>query len=229
MISFKGRHFPKDMILMAVRWKVSYPLSYRNIEELMEERGAEVDHSTIQKWVVYYAPKLEDSFRRRKNPVGKSWKMDETYIPVSGRWCYLYRAVDKDGNTVDFMLSEKRDRAAALKFFNKAMSSSGIPEKINIDKSGSNTAALERINTLFFLCGLWHLLIEIRRIKYLNNMVEQDHRGIKRITKYTLGFKSFAAPEATIAGIELHRMLKKGQLQNAGNIPAWKQFYELAA
>jgi putative transposase len=111
----------------------------------------------------------------------------QPYILVSARWCYLYRVVDKDGSTVDFMLTEKRDRAAALKFFNKAMGSSGIPEKINIDKSGSNTAALERINTLFFLCGLWHLLIEIRRIKYLNNMVEQDHRVIKRITKYTLG------------------------------------------
>jgi len=119
MISFKGGHFPKDMILMAVRWKIAYPLSYRNIEEMMEERGAEVDHSTVQKWVVHYAPKLEESFRKRKKPVGKSWKMDETYILVSGKWVYLYRAVDKDGNTVAFMLSEKRDRAAALKFFNK--------------------------------------------------------------------------------------------------------------
>jgi len=117
----------------------------------------------VQKWVVHYAPKLEDSFRKRNTPVGKSWKMDETYIVVSGRWVYLYRAVDRDGNTLDFLLSEKQDRAAALTFFNKAIGSSGIPEKINIDKSGSNTAALERINILFFLCGLWHLLIEIRK------------------------------------------------------------------
>ena len=116
-----------------------------------------------------------------------------------------------------------------MKFFKKAIDSSGFPDKINIDKSGSNTAALERINTLLFIYGLWHLLIEVRRINYLNNMVEQDHRGIKNITKYTLGFKSFESAEATIAGIELHRMLKKGQLENAGNTPAWKQFYELAA
>src|ERR1700722_5879363 len=104
-----------------------------------------------------------------------------------------------------------------------------MPEKVNIDKSGSNTAALERINNLLFIYGLWHLLIEVRRIKYLNNMVEQDHRGIKNITKYTLGFKSFESAQATIAGIELHRMLKKGQLKNVGDAPAWKQFYELAA
>jgi len=229
MISFKGRHFPKDLILMAVRWKIAHPLSYRAIEELMEERGADLDHSTVQKWVVHYAPQLELEFRKRKKAVGRSWKMDETYIKVNGKWVYLYRAVDKEGSTIDFMLSEKRDRPAVLKFFKKAIGSSGLPEKVNIDKSGSNTAALERINTLLFIHGLWHLLIEIRRIKYLNNMIEQDHRGIKNVTKYTLGFKSFESAEATIAGIELHRMLKKGQMENAEGTPAWKQFYELAA
>jgi len=153
----------------------------------------------------------------------------QPYIKVNGKWVYLYRAVDKEGKTIDFMLSERRDRPAVLKFFKKAIGSSGLPEKVNIDKSGSNTAALERINTLLFIHGLWHLLIEVRRIKYLNNMIEQDHRGIKNITKYTLGFKSFESAEATIAGIELHRMLKKGQMEHLGQIPAWKQFYELAS
>lgn len=155
--------------------------------------------------------------------------MDETYIKVNGQWVYLYRAVDKEGNTIDFMLAEKRDRLAVLKFFKKAIGSSGLPGKVNIDKSGSNTGALERINTLLFIHGLWHLLIEVRRIKYMNNLIEQDHRGVKNIKKYMLGFKSFEAAEATIAGIELHRMLKKGQLENAGGLSAWKQFYELAA
>ena len=229
MIQFKGRHFPKDIILMAVRWKLALPLSYRAIEELMAERGTALDHSTVQKWVVYYAPRLEEAFRKRKKPVGKSWRMDETYIKVSGKWCYLYRAVDKEGKTIDFMLSETRDRPAVLKFFKKSIGSSALPQKVNIDKSGSHTAALERINNLLFIYGLWHLLIEIRRIKYLNNMVEQDHRGIKNITKYTLGFKSFESAEATIAGIELHRMLKKEQMEHMEEIPAWKQFYELAA
>ena len=117
MISFKGRHFPKDLILMAVRWKLAYPLSYRNIEELMEERGADLDHSTVQKWVVHYAPQLEQTFRKREKAVGKSWKMDETYIKVNGKWVYLYRAVDKEGNTIDFMLSETRDRPVPSKNF----------------------------------------------------------------------------------------------------------------
>ncbi|MGP2408152.1 IS6 family transposase [Yersinia sp. 2545 StPb PI] len=229
MLSFKGRHFPKDIILMAVRWKLAYPLSYRHIEELLEERGATVDHSTVQKWVAHYAPQLEHSFRKSKRPVGCSWTMDETYIKVNGQWVYLYRAVDNDGHAIDFMLSETRDRAAVLRFFKKAIGASGFPEKVNIDKSGANTAALERINNLLFLYGLWPLLIEVRRIKYLNNLVRQDHRGIKNITKYTLGFKSFETAEATIAGIELHRMLKKGQLENAGDTPAWRQFYSLAA
>ena len=127
------------------------------------------------------------------------------------------------------MLSEKRDRCSVLKFFKKAIGSSGLPQKVNIDKSGSNTAALERIDHLLFIFGLWHLLIEVQRVKYLNNRVEQDRRGIKSITKYTLGFKSFESAESTIAGVELHRMLKKGQMKNTGNTPAWKQFYQLAA
>ncbi len=228
MISFKGRHFPKDIILMAVRWKLAYPLSYRNIEEMMAERNVQVDHSSIQKWVVYYSPKLEQVFRSRKRKTGSSWRMDETYQKVNGEWVYLYRAVDKDGDTIDFMLTKQRDRKAVLKFFRKAIGSSGLPEKVVIDKSGSNTAGLAWINTVLFLSGLWHLMILVRRIKYLNNVVEQDHRSIKRVTKQTTGFKSFEAARATITGIELHHMLKKGQHVACEHNTAWKQFYALA-
>ena len=229
MINFKGRHFPKDIILMSVRWKLAYPLSYRDIEELMGERNVDLDHSTIQKWVVRYAPDLEQAFRCRKKFTGISWRMDETYIKVAGKWVYLYRAVDKSGETIDFMLSEKQDRKAVLKFFNKAIGSSGMPEKVTIDKSGANTAALNRINLLLMLAGAFAMTIDVRRIKYLNNIVEQDHRGIKKITRYTKGFKSFEAAEATIAGIELHHMLRKGQMQHTQNMPVWEQFYSLAA
>src|ERR1700733_5067134 len=147
MIRFKGRHFIKDIILMAVRWYVSYSLSYRDIEELMLERGMSVDHSTLNRWVVYYSPLLEEEFRKnKKRKVGSSWRMDETYIKIKGVWHYLYRAVDKDGDTIDFMLSKKRDEPAVRAFFFKAIGSSVLPEKVTIDKSGANNAGLKAIN-----------------------------------------------------------------------------------
>ena len=230
MISFKWRHFEKEIILMAVRWKLAYALSYRDIEELMAERGLEVDHSTVQRWVVKYAPQLEKEFRKKhKRKVGSSWRMDETYVKIKGKWYYLYRAVDKEGSTVDFLLCKHRDKKAAWRFLRKAIGSNDLPEKTTIDKSGANTAALQQLNLVFLLAGLWHKVLEIRQIKYLNNIVEQDHRGIKRIIRPMLGFKAFKSARATIAGIELHRMLKKGQMENSANMPVWEQFYALAA
>ena len=115
-ISFKGAHFPQDIILMGVRWYLAYPLSYRHVEELLEERGVPIDHATIQRWVVKYSPQLEEALHRRKRSVWISWRMDETYIKVKGQWYYLYRAVDKTGQTMDFLLTEQRDEEAALRF-----------------------------------------------------------------------------------------------------------------
>lgn len=185
MLSFKCRHFKKDIILMLVRWYVSYSLSYRDVEELALERGLKVDHSTINRWVIRYAPQLEEIFRKRyKRPVGISWKMDETYVKIKGQWSYLYRAVDKEGQTVDFMLSEKRDEPAARAFFEKAIGSSGMPDKITMDKSGANKAGIDNINLhfslLFMLTGVF-IQITVRQIKYLNNIVEQDHRFVKKL------------------------------------------------
>ena len=232
MISFKWRHFEKDIILMLVRWYCAYSLSYRDIEELAKERGLSVDHSTINRWVIRYAPKLEEQFRKKyKRDVNGSWHMDETYLKIKGKDVYLYRAIDKIGNTVDFMLSEKRNKKAAFRFFQKAIGQHGLPEKITLDKSGANKAGIEKMNfwltLIFLLTGIFYQMI-VRQIKYLNNGVEQDHRGIKRITKPMMGFKSFASAEATIAGIELHRMLKKDQHKEAANVPVFKQFYALA-
>ena len=216
-----------------MRWYIAYSLSYRDLEEMMLERNIKVDHSTINRWVIKYAPLLENEFRKNyKRSVGVSWRMDETYIKIKGVWHYLYRAVDKIGNTVDFMLSKKRDETAARNFFEKAIGSSGLPEKITIDKSGANKAGLEAINlqlALITLLGCTLMQINIRQIKYLNNIAEQDHRGIKRIVNPMMGFKSFNSAQATIAGIELYRMLKKGQHINAINAPAFEQFYALAA
>ena len=162
MISFKGRHFEKTPILMSIRWYLAYALGYRDIEELMLERGVNVDHSTVNRWVVKYSPKLESQFcNHHKKKVGSSWRMDETYILIKGVWHYLYRAVDKSGDTI--------------------------------------------------------------------NIVEQDHRFIKKITKPMMGFKSFNSASATLSGIELHHMLRKGQHKNTANMAFFEQFNSLAA
>jgi transposase-like protein len=224
-ISFKGAHFPQDIILMGVRWYVAYPLSTRHGEELMEERGVEVDHSTINRWVIKYSPPLEEAFHRRKRAVWVSWRMDETYIKVKGVWCYLYRAVDKQGQTIDFLLTTQRDQEAALRFLKKAIRRHGVPEKITIDGSAANEAAIKSYNEEHGTA------IEIRKIKYLNNIVEQDHRGVKRVTCPMLGFKSFEAAQSILVGIELMHMLRKGQLEDGveQGLTAAEQFYALAA
>ncbi len=207
--SFKGAHFPQEIILMGVRWYLAYPLSYRHVEELMEERGVLLDHATIQRWVVKYSPQLEEAFHRRKRPVWVSWRMDETYIKIKGQWYSLYRAVDKTGQTIDFLLTEQRDEQAAKRFLTKAIRRHGVPEKITIDGSAANKAAIESYNEAH------DTAIEIRQIKYLNNIVEQDHRGVKRITRPMLGFKAFDAAQSTLTGIELSTCCAKGSLQGA--------------
>src|SRR5512144_2488918 len=168
MIDFKGHRFEKDLILLCVRWYLAYPLSYRNLEEMMAERGVVVDHSNIYRWVQKFTPQLEAAFRQgRKRPVGNSWRMDETYIKIKGQWKYLYRAVDKAGQTIDFLLTARRDKKAARRFLKKAIRQQGLPAKVTIDKSGANTAALEA------LIKETEGTIEIRQSKDLNNRVEQ--------------------------------------------------------
>src|SRR5918996_3655923 len=205
-ISFKGAHFPKEVILMGVRWYVAYPLSTRHVEELMAERGVHVDHSTINRWVIKYSPQLEEAFHRRKRPVWISWRLDETYIRVKGEWQYLYRAVDKYGQTIDFLLTENRDKEAALRFLKKAIRRNGLPETITIDGTDANAAAIKSYNEEH------GTTIIIRQVKYLNNIVEQDHRAVKRVTRPMLGFKAFEAAQSTLIGIELMHMIKKRQL-----------------
>ena len=143
MIDFNGSRFEREIVLWGARWYVAYPISYRQLEEMMEERGVEVDHSTLNRWVLKYVPLLDQAFRGRKRRVGSSWRMDETYVRIRGQWKYLYRAVDKAGNIVDFLLTAKRDRKAALRFLYKATRRYGTPAKITIDKSGASTAAIE--------------------------------------------------------------------------------------
>jgi len=225
-VSFKGAHFPQDIILPCVRWYVAYPLSARHIEELMLERGVHVDHSTVNRWVIKYSPQLEEAFHRRKRPVWVSWRMDETYIKIKGQWYSLYRAVDKTGQTIDFLLTEQRDEQATKRFLTKAIRRHGVPEKITIDGSAVNEAAIKNYNEEHGTA------IAIRKIKHLNNIVEQDHRAVKRVTRPMLGFKSFDAAQGTLAGIELMHMIKKKQMMGeagAEGLTAAEQFYALAA
>ena len=225
MISFKGAHFPPEIILMGVRWYLAYPLSYRQVAELMEERGVPVDHATIQRWVVQDSPLLEEAFSRRKCAVGVSWRMDETYIKVKGAWYYRYRAVDKTGQTIDFLLTKHRDERAAKRFLTKAIRRHGEPEKITIAGSAANEAASKRYNVDHGTA------IVIRQVQYLNNIIEQDHRGVKRVTRPMLGFTSFHTARRTLVGIELMHMLRKGQMDDGSEqgLTAVEQFYSLAA
>ena len=221
----KRMHYRLEVMLTCVRGYVSYPLSFRHLEEMMEERGVVLDHATIHRWAIKIVPVLGAVFRRCKRPLGTSWRMDETYIKVRGQWKYLYRAVDKEGKTIDFLLRAKRDKAAATRFFKKAMRQNGDPEKITMDKSGANKAAMDGINQDRVVS------IEVRQIKYLNNIVEQDHRAVKRITKPMMGFKSFRAARNVLAGIELMHMIRKGQMITSENDERSfaDQFYALAA
>ena len=217
-------HYPLEAMLICVRWYAAYPRSPRHIEEMMAERGVFVDHATVHRWSIKILPVLAGVFRRRKRAVGSSWRMDETYIKVRGQWKYLYRAVDHDGQTIDFLLRAHRDYAAARHFLERAIDLHGVPEKITIDKSGANTAAIEGIRAGSGAD------IGLRQSKYVNNIVEQDHRAIKRIVRPMLGFKAFRCARIILAGIETMHMIKKGQLQRpkVKALSAASQFYSLA-
>ena len=224
---FKGCHFPSEVILETIRYYLAYKLSYREIEEIQRERGVNVDHATINRWVIKFAPVLEHKARAKKKPVSASWRMDETYIKVKGEWLYYYRAVDKFGNVIDYYLSSNRDEAAAKAFLNKAIAQHGLPEKVVIDGSKSNYAAIDAMNVQLWLTGIFMLsLIEIVDIKYLNNIVEQSHRWVKLKTRQALGWKSLEGATASLHGRELWTMIKRGQINLEGTTPS-EQFYSL--
>ena len=226
MINFKGNQYPKGVILYAVFFYVRYAVSYRDLEEIMEERGVEVDHATLNRWVVKYSPIIASQAQRQKSRTNSSWRMDETYIKVKGNWTYYYRAVDKNGKTLDFMLSAQRDAKAARRFFKQAIDTNDVPNKVVIDKSGANLAGLLWTNVMLkFANG--SKLIKILQVKYLNNIVEQDHRFIKKLTRPMMGFKSFRSASATLQGIEIAHMIRKRQFGRTTQ-SAFQQFVALA-
>jgi transposase-like protein len=210
---FEGRHFDREVIILCVRWYLRFKLSFRDLVEMMVERGVSMAHTTIMRWVQHYAPEFERRWNRFAQPAGVSWRVDETYVKVRGDWVYLYRAVDRAGNTVDFRLSPKRDVAAAKAFFRKAIKSQGSgPLTVTLDGYAASHRAVREMKAV----GELHADTKLRSSKYLNNLIEQDHRGVKSRIGPMLGFKRFKNATITIAGIELLRPIHKGQFNLSG-------------
>ncbi len=241
---FKWRHFEAEIILLCVRWYLRYSLSYRDLEEMMLERGLHVDHTTIYRWVQRYGPELDKRCRPHLKACNDSWRVDETYIKVKKVWMYLYRAVDSDGNTLEFLLSPTRDAEAAKRFFVKALHSSSAcsvpqarpveepvaqptapadpnstkpaPRVINVDKNAAYPKAIADLKA----SGMLPEWVELRQVKYLNNLIEQDHRFIKRLVKLGMGFFSFETAGNTGHRYESMNMIRKGQVHGVekGNV-----------
>ena len=211
---FEGRHFDHEIIVLCVRWYLRFKLSFRDLVEMMAERGLSMAHTTIMRWVHHYAPEFERRWNRFARPAGPSWRVDETYVKIRGGWVYLYRAVDREGKTVDFRLSTRRDVAAAKAFFREAIRSQGsTPQTITLDGYAASHRAVREMKT----AGQLAADTKLRSSKYLNNLIEQDHRGVKLRIGPMLGFKWFRTAAATIAGIELLRRIRKGQF-NLGKL-----------
>jgi IS6 family transposase len=212
---FKWRHFQPEIILCGVRWYLQYALSYRDVEELILERGLRVDHTTVFRWVQRYAPELDKRSRPHLKATNDSYRVDETYIKIKKVWHYLYRAVDSEGHTLDFLLSETRDAQAAKKFFRKVLGAhhTVMPRVITVDQNAAYPLAFEALQQERLLPEACFL----RRCKYLNNVIEQDHRFVKRRVNLGLGFGTFATARRTIQGYEAMHMLRKGQLAGMAN------------
>jgi transposase-like protein len=210
---FKGRHFDREIIVLCVRWYLRYKLSSWDLVQMMAERGIALTHATILCWVQRFVPEFEKRWSQYSRLVGRSWRCDETYIKVKGRWTYLYRVLDKLGQTVDFLLSERRDVAAAKRFFSKAMKKHGTPRVITLDAYAASHRAITELQSV----GTIAHRVRIRSSKYLNNVVEQDHRRIKQRVRPMLGFKRFDTATITISGIELAEKIRKQQFK-IGNL-----------
>jgi transposase, IS6 family len=212
--SLKGRQFTAEVILWAVRWYLMFPISYRDLELMLQDRGVTVDHTTIFRWIQAYAPELEKRIRPHLRACNGSWRVDETYVKVKGRWTYLYRAVDSCGQTIDFLLSAKRDAEAAKRFFRRALGQPHTvnPRTITVDRNPAYPRAIEEMKKDG---ELWRRS-RLRQVKFLNNIVEQDHRRVKRLVRSGLGFGSFRTARRTLAGYEVMAMVRKGQVRRIG-------------
>jgi transposase, IS6 family len=222
---FRGRHFRSDVIVLCVRWYLRYPLSYRDLEEMMAERGLAIDHSTIARWVLYYAPILNQRIRREMRHPNRSWRVDETYVRVAGRWTYLYRAIDSGGDTIDFLLSPKRDLVAAKGFLQLALSAGPIrPRVINVDGHPAYASAIGELKE----AGALGRNCRCRASQYMNNIIEQDHRFVKKRVVASQWFRSSDGALSSIAGYEAMNIIRKGQIRwlPKGDVVGQKRFIE---
>ena len=229
---FKRRRFPVETILLCVRWYCKYGISYRDLAEMMHERGVDVDPSTIFRWIQRYAPEIEKRIRTYQGPRSGSWRVDETYVRVGGKWKYLFRAVNKHGELIDFMLSDRRNTRAAYRFLHRALKtmSDYPPSSITTDKLASYPKAIRRLQSE----GLLANDVEHRSSKYLNNIIEADHGALKRLIRPTRGFQTKKTAVAPLKGFEVMRMIRRGhcglaQPGTTGEIRLVKQLFGLAA
>jgi transposase-like protein len=229
---FKRRRFPVAIILLCVRWYCKYGISYRDLAEMMQERGIVVDPSTIFRWVQRYAPEIQKRVRQYQGERSGSWRVDETYVRVGGRWTYLFRAVDKHGRLIPFMLSDRRNTNAAYRFLRKAIKAMSTypPFSITTDKLASYPKAILRPQNE----GLLSKNVVHRTSKYLNNIIEADHGALKRVIRPTRGFQTMKTAAATLTGFEIMRMIRRGHCiqrehRATGEIRLVNQLFGLAA
>ena len=212
---FKWKHFEPEIILWGVRWYCRYAISYRDLKEMMGERGLEISHTTPYRWVQQYAPEIDKRTRPFLKKSNDSYRVDETYVKIKGKWKYLYRAVDSAGNVLDFLLTEKRDKKAVKRFFRKMLGNehTAEPRVISVDKNKAYPPAFDELKKE----GIIPELTNFRQKKYLNNIIEQSHRFIKRLIKNNQWFQSFKTAKRTIAGFEIINMIRRGQVKFVAN------------
>ena len=223
--AFKWRHYEASLILWCVRWYLQTALTYRQLEGLLAERGLPVVHTTIMRWIHHFSPRLNRLINPYLRKTRNSWRCDETYLKIKGKWKYLYRALDSKGDTLDFLLSNRRDKKAAKQFFKKVLGNRHVtyPYCIGVDKNAAYPAALSELKKQNQLT-----LTKLRPVKYLNNIIEADHRFIKRKVRFKQWFQTFATAQKTIAGYETLNMIGKGQVKYvaANDLRVQKLFIE---
>ena len=204
---FQGRHFNAEIITLCVRWYGTDKLSYRDLVAIMAERNVDGARTTILRWVQRYVPEFAKRWQRVARSGGTSWRVDETSIKRKGKWVYLYRGVDKEGQTIDFVLSEHRDIVAAQRFLPEAIAKRGVPQKLTLDGYAASHIAGGELQEE----GILPATLLVRTNRYLNNLLAQDHRRVKQRVRPMLGFKRFDHATTTIRGIELIHQIKKRQ------------------